>query len=349
LIHQSEKIFNHQKRNDMKKFTVILICFGFLTTNATSWRVNNNPAIDADFSDITTAISAASEGDTLYIEGTQYNYGDVTLNKPLVLIGPGFFLTENDSTQANQSSAMIDQLTIDPGAAGSTVYGLEFYDWVNINADNIVFSRNWMVDNHNIDCRFAQSSDITDVVITQNYLSNIIGGNNLANGLIISNNYVRTEIGVGSNQSAIIYNNVVGKTISAYNSVVKNNINTSNNDANGGYYDGGNNVWAYNIADFLKWGIPPGVGNIGDIDPIDVFVDYDGSLGYSADGKWQLKEGSMAIGYGENGVDCGIFGGPSPYILSGLPPVPHIYEAIVPVSGSAASGLSVTIKVKSQN
>lgn len=333
----------------MKKVAFLFICLGFITANATSWRVNNNPAIDADFSDITAAIAAAGEGDTLYIEGSQYNYGDVTLDKPLVLIGPGYFLTENDSTQANQSSAMIDQFTIDPAAAGSTVYGLEFYDWVYIDASNIIFSRNWMVDNHNIDCWFAGSNDIMNVVITQNYLSNINGGNKLANGLVISNNYVRTDISVGANQSAIIYNNVVGKTISAYNSVVKNNINTSNSAVFGGYYDGGNNIWEYNIADFLKWGVPPGVGNIGGIAPIDIFVDYDGSLGYSSDGKWQLKEGSIAIGYGEDGMDCGIFGGTSPYILSGMAPVPHIYEAIVPVSGSAASGLPVTIKVKAQN
>lgn len=333
----------------MKKFTVILICFGFLAANATSWRVNNNPAIDADFSNIAAAIAAASAGDTLYIEGTQYNYGDVTLDKPLVLIGPGYFLTENDSTQANQSPAQIWEFTADTAASGSRIYGLEFYDWVVINASNIVFSRNWMVNNQNIDCAFASSNDIVDVVITQNFLSNIIGGNKSANGMIISNNYVRTDISVGSNQSAIIYNNVVGKSISAYNSVVKNNINTSNSAVFGGYYDGGNNIWEYNIADFLKWGLPPGVGNIGNIDPNDVFVDYDGSLGYSSDGKWQLKEGSIAISYGEGGVDCGIFGGTSPYILSGLAPVPHIYEAIVPVSGSTASGLPVTIKVKSQN
>jgi len=333
----------------MKKVALLILCFGFLAANATSWRVNNNPAIDADFSDITTAIEAAAEGDTLYIEGTQYNYGDVTLNKALVLIGPGYFLTENDSTQANQSPAQLNKFTIESTAFGSKIYGLKFFNWVYIDASNVVFSRNWMVNSGNIDCRFAGSSSVVNVVITQNCLSNIIGGAMQANNLIISNNYVSTEIGVAENQSAIIYNNVVGKTISAYNSVVKNNINTSNSLVNGGYYDGGNNVFGYNIANYLKWGIPPGVGNIEGIDPIDVFVDYDGSLGYSTDGKWQLKEGSIAIGYGESGVDCGIFGGTSPYVLSGLAPVPHIYEAIVPVSGSAASGLPVTIKVKSQN
>ena len=39
------------------------------------------------------------------------------------------------------------------------------------------------------------------------------------------------------------------------------------------------------------------------------------------------------------------FGGSSPYILSGLPNVPHIYEIIAPTSASAASGLEVTVKI----
>ncbi|MCK4754754.1 MAG: right-handed parallel beta-helix repeat-containing protein, partial [Calditrichia bacterium] len=60
-----------------------------------------------------------------------------------------------------------------------------------------------------------------------------------------------------------------------------------------------------------------------------------------------LKNGSPAIGAGSGGTDCGAFGGLSPYILSGIPNLPHIYEADVPASASSESGLQVTIKVKS--
>ena len=42
----------------------------------------------------------------------------------------------------------------------------------------------------------------------------------------------------------------------------------------------------------------------------------------STDGRYKLKAGSPAIGYGVGGVDCGIYGGPEPYVLSGMPTVP---------------------------
>jgi hypothetical protein len=65
--------------------------------------------------------------------------------------------------------------------------------------------------------------------------------------------------------------------------------------------------------------------------------------------KFHLIEGSPAIGYGQYGVDCGAFGADAPYVLSGLPPIPHIFETNIPVSGTSNSGLPVNVKIKSQN
>ncbi len=65
----------------------------------------------------------------------------------------------------------------------------------------------------------------------------------------------------------------------------------------------------------------------------------------STDGKYQLKAGSPAIGYAYGGGDCGPFGGASPYVLSGMPNIPAIYELLVP--GAGGSNLNITIKAKS--
>ena len=78
-----------------------------------------------------------------------------------------------------------------------------------------------------------------------------------------------------------------------------------------------------------------------------VFVDFSGSLNYSDDAKWKLKTGSPAIGAGVSGVDCGAFGGPTPYVLSGVPNLPHIYEATIPGTAYSNLGLACTIKIKS--
>ena len=72
-----------------------------------------------------------------------------------------------------------------------------------------------------------------------------------------------------------------------------------------------------------------------------------GALSNSTDGKWQLKEGSPALSAGEGGVDCGAYGGPQPYQLSGLPAGPVIYELNVSSYSTEDNKLPVTIKVKS--
>jgi hypothetical protein len=331
----------------MKKFTILLLCFGFLAANATSWRVNNNPAIDADFSTFEAAVAGASAGDTLYIEGTPFSYGTQVLDKRLVLIGPGYYLTENDSTQVSSNEAIFKIFTIDTLASGSSIYGIVFEWYAEINGSNVVFSRNHVATASYETIYIGEDNPVNNCVVTQNYCGSISSSSyHPSLNILISNNYVEEQITLYDNASCVLFNNVVKNRVSVYNSIVKNNI-IYNAASYQGFMENENNIFEYNMANIAT--IPPGTGNVTDIDPLEVFADYDGSLGYSTDGKWQLKEGSPAIGAGENGTDCGIFGGTSPYVLSGLPAVPHIYEAIVPTSGSAASGLPVTIKVKSQN
>jgi hypothetical protein len=67
--------------------------------------------------------------------------------------------------------------------------------------------------------------------------------------------------------------------------------------------------------------------------------------GNSTDGQWQLKTGSPAIGAGLSGEDCGIFGGNTPYHLSGLPATPSIYLLSSPAASNGPT-LPVTISVK---
>lgn len=330
----------------MKNLGILLLCLCWLGTNATSWRVNNNPAINADFSTLQEAHEAAASGDTLYIEGSHLNYGDWTISKQLVIIGPGYYLLENDSTQANIHAAVIDEFTIDSTASGSHIYGCQFYS-VTMNGSNIVFSRNRVTFTSGI--MVGSNNDVVNCLISQNYTTTISGRiynwHSQAHNTQIYNNYVSRDITFPQSAvSSVVINNVVGRQLNVRNSIVKNNIHYGTSY---GIEENSGNTFAYNLT--ARNTIPPGVGNQTNIDPSDVFIDYDGSLGYSTDGKWQLNPDGPAAGAGENGIDCGMFGGVTPYVLSGLAPIPRIYEAEVPISGSAATGLPVTIKVKSQN
>ena len=86
--------------------------------------------------------------------------------------------------------------------------------------------------------------------------------------------------------------------------------------------------------------------NMMDVDMSTVFL---GPIESSTEGQWQLKDGSPALEAGVNGVDAGMFGGSTPYVLSGIPSIPNIYELNVDEVGTSEGGLKVTIKVKANN
>jgi hypothetical protein len=102
---------------------VALLVAMSLQISATVWRVNNVSSIDADFNSLSSAISAASAGDTLHVEGSPNSYGSVTVNKPLTLIGTGYFLTVNDTTQANPNPSTISYINFTTGSSGSKIMG----------------------------------------------------------------------------------------------------------------------------------------------------------------------------------------------------------------------------------
>ena len=87
------------------------------------------------------------------------------------------------------------------------------------------------------------------------------------------------------------------------------------------------------------------------VDGTDNLLDYAGPLfgqSDSPDGKYELLDdpANLALAAGVWGDECGIFGGSNPYILSGIPPIPSIYELIVPAVGNT---LQIRIKARTNN
>lgn len=75
-----------------------------------------------------------------------------------------------------------------------------------------------------------------------------------------------------------------------------------------------------NICDLTQY--PNENGNQQSIVMSTVFEDYTTFI----DNGYILKAGSPAIGTGVLGVDCGPFGTNDPYVLSGMPPIPAIFD-----------------------
>ena len=129
-------------------------------------RVNNDPAADGDYLTLQEANDNAAAGDTIYVEGSINNYADgAIIDKRLTIIGPGYFLSENDSTQANALYAKFDGgINFSTGSAGSVIAGIDCN--ITISVDNITVKR----------CNAGSIilyADVKNILITQNYVSSI--------------------------------------------------------------------------------------------------------------------------------------------------------------------------------
>jgi len=316
-----------------------LIVTFFLTTTlsmllGTVHIVNNLPNTDPDFTNLSSAYSAAQPGDTLYVCGSVTNYGSLTLAKPLTIIGPGYFLASNPYTQVNTRTAALTLITFNAGSSGSLITGLQAQRAV-VNTSNITIVRNYFYYTDSSSYMISFASGLSNIAIMQNYfylnydltsLYGIItsGSNNI---LYIANNLFRSDesrnITISSTSYATMENNVFyGGTVSIYNTLFQNNIMRSGTfDSNSG------NTILNNISAGSQFGDLN--GNQSNVSMSAVFT-----LSGSTDGNYILAPGSPAIGAGVNGVDCGIFGGISPYVLSGMPEgIPSIYEFSAPSSG----------------
>lgn len=339
-------------------FTILTILFSVLTLNASVWRVNNLPGTDADFTTIQQAHDApyVYDGDTLYLEGSSGSYGDLNASKRLVIIGAGYFLAENNETQANINSSNTGAITFNNGSQGSIITGCNI-SRIIVNTSNLIIERNHISNSNMYYGIWLNSDNINNVIIRSNYIivtrtstytttygirANYIGSNNIT----IRNNYIQLEnvsiqsryaLGLYSGFSGIVENNVLVGRVNINNTSFNNNILVE------GTFEHSNSFYHNNIANSTQFGTLN--GNQQNVFMGNVFL---GETGNSTDGQWQLKAGSAAIGAGVDGVDCGMFGGQFPYKLSGLPGIPAIYHHEQTID-NVNQVLNVTINAKSHD
>lgn len=332
--------------NIMKKNALLFgltLALSAITINslATVWRVNSAPGSAAHYTSIQAAHDAAQtlNGDTLYIEGSATSAGSLSTSKRLVIIGTGYFLGENPQTQASPVPSSVYNITFNTGSEGSKIMGLAIA-YIYIYVSDLFITR----------CSFYYSSypiyvlagNLGNIIISQNYIRTGYYGYNAiyipsaANNILITNNFIEGQITSGVDFYGIITNNVIYGYINAYNSTIKNNILFT------GTFTNNNCVYTNNISDGTSFGTADGNQSL--VNMGTVFV---GPTGNSTDGQWVLKSGSPAIGAGEGGVDCGMYGGPFPYRLSGMPNIPAIYYLNAPSIPS--NTINVAIKAKSHN
>ena len=350
----------------------------FLNFNASAkiWRVNNNgnnpvPAIVSDFPSATTLQqvndnATVASGDTIHLEQSPTTYGACIFTKRLIVIGAGYFLSQNPNTQVNTSyGTKVGDLTFyNVGSAGSFVYGCEVGN-VNMGVNNLTIAR----------CYFNASAclignnitgpiTIDGMSLRQCFFAGLGGNycerNNTGTGLVTNmNNYGNVyNSGYGpsldSRVSGIFKNNVVyvsNAALSLQNFYVVNNLTYSVNGSTSTFtncnveYNAG--TQANQFATALGSNSTYGIGTA--INTTKTLAQMAFLQGASTDGFYQLGAGSLVIGIGKDGNDLGAFAGDYPYKLSGIAPVPNIYALTIAPISAGATTISVTVTAKGNN
>ncbi|MBX2956991.1 MAG: hypothetical protein KF846_12590 [Cyclobacteriaceae bacterium] len=355
----------------MKKLLLFSLLILPLTLFAKIWIVDSNSgSTSKDFTNLQEAHDGASAGDTLYLIGSGVSYVSNGLNvtKRLIIIGPGFFLT-NPETQVSLQPAFLtlsncnQTIVFSEGSAGSAIMGLTIRGTVYVNTNNILIKRNHFMESSISTCSTAARLTISgsQTHVAQNYFQapnfgatiTIVVTEGLTN-VVIKNNYLSHACGIPSgcfeaftwallsqaNTGIEVTNNVIQGGILVSNAIVRNNIFPTSISSQS--FVTNNSVVSNNMTNLTF--LPAGNGNINSVPINSIFMDSG-----TTDGRWKLKDGSPAIGSGYNGTDMGMFGGAEPYVLSGIPPIPTIYSLEAPLTGEKNTGLPIEIKAKSNN
>lgn len=324
----------------------IQISYGTLYTVNNQEEPNEQQNLYASLQD---AHDNAKNGDTIYVEGSPNIYGLLDVSKRLIIIGPGYYLAENENTQVVKSAAVTREIDFENGSQGSKLIGISVSAYstsdVNIYVSNIEIKQCYL---HGHIGLFE--GGLENIIISQNYFRSSNGesinwysSRTPAKNLLVKNNII--------NRVLILQNGVSGKVI---NNVIKGSsfkvgVNSS--------LEIKNNIILSTVKDDVILPPLPDAAISHNIGALDYFGSDNGNqmnvaeteifvAQGTSDGQWQIKEGGPADGKGENGVDIGAFGGPTPYKLSGLPSIPTIYELSTSGFGNSESGLPITIKVK---
>ena len=290
-------------------------------------RVNNTTGSGAPYSKISDALTAASAGDTIMVDGSRTSYENVGIGKKVVLMGPGYWRSENGIT----GQGTIGTLTINSTGQGTIVQGLAI-GYININANNVVITRCHVTNEINVGATVGASAD--NCIIHQNFIEGKVDGYSTTtrpNYTQITNNifnFGSTQKGnmiTCLNAATIAYNtittpkndggikhisNITGCTLTK-------NIFTGNED----HIDG--NTYNDNYMP-AEWGMY-------------IYNHRESDLSIKNE---QLSEEDAAAIEG-----MGAFNGDDPYVISGVPTGPVIQGVTVPASVEQGNNLNITIKL----
>jgi len=325
----------------LKRLTLLVLGICSISANlfGSIWRVNNNPVYVGGssntckhcFTDLQTAINSSklSPGDTIHLEASAVNYGNVSINRKLVILGTGHLLADNHITSA------VGRVDIKAGADGLVMEGISV---AGGSSDDISFSSTNL---KNISIRKCYiGGGVYFSTHPNNSYSNIsiekciiLGSISYSSsdgpftGLNISNNYIGNGIYLRSQYKGTFKHNLIGEGrfvvfsgVNCYNNIIlgsSTRFDQNNNDSSNIYHNifiiarpawlvGGNNEFGMSASNVL---------------PISATKFEDRLKPYSS-----CVECFKGYKPGSNNAQIGLYGGSDPYVRSALPAIPSIYK-----------------------
>lgn len=333
--------------------TSLLVAF-ILTTqyaNAKIRRVNywGIPITGIDYSTLQSAHDASLTGDTLLLFPGAY--AAATFKKRLVVFGYGYFLNgagKNDSLQTIVGDISLD-IALFTGSDSTLLEGL---GGLTLRVTSGIPLRHILIKRCLVENISYRNARLSDWQITQSYVKNITNAF-LSRGaifadLLVTNSFIATlDLRQASSSSTGVFrNDIFGNDDMYFNGAsftIVNSIFISAQKPSGISQC----IFKHDIA--TNNTIPSDSTNKITVSIQSVFVGYPTQGTYSSDGRFALSAGSPAIKAGEGQTDCGIFGGPTPYHLSGIPSIPSIYKLTAPTTTATTNPYKITFSVRSNN
>ena len=323
----------------MKKLLILSAMCLAMTAQATVLRVSNVPNSGAPYSTIPAALEVAVAGDTIMVDGSPdaYNdsfsgYSSLTISKRIVLMGPGYLLTQNNvQSNGDQTVKISRNLIIGADATGTIIQGINFTsNTLDVQASNVVITR------CKLDCDLSIGTNATNCVVHQNLITGFVGRGNY-NDYIAYNAQVTNNIFLHANNSTLGVLRGFKESTIAYNTFTKK---ATSGDSTPLYKLEGCTV-EHNIF----------FGAEKTFDNNTLVDNYWGEGGGSS--YYPLEECSTDLEVQnanlENQLNAmegkGAFAGDDPYVISGIPAGPVIQDITVPSTVEQGGTLNVTIKL----
>lgn len=198
------------KRNYLKNISVVFFIFFTFIFNA-QIVVDNSYETNTTYSNLQEAINTAPNNSTIYVQPSIINYGNISINKPLTIIG-------RSHSEPNFITKILD-ITIYEGGSGSKFESLFINDINFKGSDSDGSTAPKLVENVNIINCAIENLNFNRVRNLNNVL--IPGSNNI----LINGNIVRGKIEA--------YNPSSGSTGVVTNLIISNNIFPSFNNYDG--------------------------------------------------------------------------------------------------------------------